>query len=158
MWPPKGDKKQALDLLAEVRTLLASPAQNVGTLNQRMQLAQHYSSLDSEQAVVLLESIILRVNQYVSAAVVLDGIEYHYLKQGEWQKTQHSNLGYLIHTLSQRLREFARQNPASARYLSNQLERPEIRLMAQFAIVQSLLGGLPSTRRVVPKRFVRLRN
>jgi len=121
----------------------------------RLRLAQDYSSLDSEQSVALLESIIVQVNQLVAAAVVLDGIEHRYLKEGEWLKANYSSLGGLINNLDQNLGELARRNPASARYLSNQLERLEIRLMAQLRIAQSLLAGKNPTYRSPTGRFVR---
>ena len=152
----KGDKKQSLDLLAEARTVLDSSPQDASKLNLRMQLAQNYSSLDSEQGVALLESIVLRVNQLVAAAVILDGIEQRYLKEGEWQKANYSSLGNLINTLSQQLGELARHDPAGACYLSNQLERPEIRLMAQLAIAQSLFAGMPPHHGTMAGRSVML--
>ena len=94
-----------------------------------------------------LESMVLQLNQLVAAAAVLDGIERRYLKEGEWQKANYSSLGNLINNLGQNLGQLARHDPTSARYLSNQLERPEIRLMAQLQIVQSLLADTPPNHR-----------
>jgi hypothetical protein len=150
-----GDKAQALDLLAEVRNLVDSMPQNISKLTMRLRLAQNYSSLDSEQSVALLESIVVQVNQLVAAAVVLDGIEVRYLKEGEWLKANYSSLGGLINNLDQNLAELARRDPAGARNLSNQLERLEIRLMAQLRIAQSLLAGMHPTQRNTTIRFVR---
>jgi hypothetical protein len=151
----RGDKAQALDLLAEARSSLDSSPQDSSKLTALLQLAQNYSSLDAEQGVALLESIILQVNQLVAAAVVLNGIEHRYLKEGEWLTANHSSLGGLITNLDQNLGELARRDPASARHLSNQLERLELRLMAQLSIAQSLLAGMHPTNRVGSRRFVR---
>lgn len=150
-----GDRKQALEVLAEARTLLDSSPQDSSKLTSRLQLAQNYSSLDSEQGVALLESIIMRLNQLVAAAVVLDGFENQYLKEGEWPRANYTNLGNLIRSLAQSLGQLASRDPAGALYLSNQLERPEIRLMAQLEIAQSLLAGMPPTHRGIPRRSVR---
>jgi hypothetical protein len=152
----KGGKAQALELLGEARTLLDSPPQNSNKLTARLQLAQNYSSLDSEQSVALLESIVLQVNRLVAAAVVLDGFEHRYLKEGEWLKARYTSLGALISNLDQSLGELASRDHASARYLSNQLERLEIRLMAQLKIAQFLLAGMRSTEASRTRRFVRL--
>jgi hypothetical protein len=151
----KGDKTKALDLLAEARTLLDSSPQNSSKLMAQLQLAQNYSSLDLDQSVALLESIVLQVNRLVAAAVVLDGLEHRYLKEDEWLKAGHTNLGALISSLDQHLGELARRAPARAFYLSDQLERLEIRLMAQLKIAQSLLAGIRPTYRTMTRRFVR---
>jgi len=151
-----GNKKQGLDLLTEARALLDSSPLDSSTLISRLQLAQNYSSLDSEEGVALLESIIMRMNQLVAAAAVLDGFEDRYLKDGEWLKANHTNLGNLVRNLTQNIGELARRDPTSARYLSNKLERPEIRLMAQLEIVQSLLGGVEQTHPTLTGRSVRI--
>ena len=158
----RGNKKQALDLLAEVRTLLDSAPQDYSKLMARLQLAQNCFPLDSEQSLDLLQSIIVQVNQLVAAAVVLDGFEHRYLKEGEWVRANYGGLGGLIHNVDQNLGQLARQDPTSARYLANQLERPEIRLMAQLQVAQSLLAGMPPNGhaqsivqgRTVTRRFV----
>jgi hypothetical protein len=149
----KGDKKQALDLLAEARTLLDLSPQDSSKLTSRLHLAQNYSSLDLERSVALLESIVLQVNQLVAAAVVLDGFEHRYLKEGEWLNARYTSLGGLINNLAQSLGQLACHDPASARYLSNQLERVEIRLMAQLKIAQSLLAGMQATHPSMTRRF-----
>lgn len=151
----RGDKKQALELLAEVRASLDSLPQDSSKLNLQLQLAQNYSSLDPEQSVALMESIIAQVNRFVEAGVVLDGFEHRYLKEGEWMKGGYSTLCGLINNLEHHLGQLARRDPSGARDLSNQLERLEIRLMAQLVIAQSVLGGTHSPPHNT-RRFVRL--
>jgi hypothetical protein len=150
----RGDKKQAIELLDEARTLLASQPTDANRMMIRLQLAQNYSTLDSEQSAALVESVIVRLNELVAAAAVLDGFEQHYLKDGEWVRTQYSALGNVINNLDQSLGQLARVDLAAARRLSDQLERLEIRLMAQMAIAQALLAGRPQRHSPINRRSV----
>ena len=136
----KGDKKQSLDLLAEARTTLDSSPANLEKLTAQLQLAQGYSSLDSQQSVALMQSIIVQLNQLVAAAVVLDGFENRYLQEGEWMRPGYTGLGNLVSTIEQNLGMLALKDAQGACSLSDQLERPEIRLMAQLEIAQALLN------------------
>lgn len=145
----KGDKKQALDLLAEARTLLDSSPANQARLTAQLQLAQGYSSIDAPQSIELMQAIVTQTNQLVAAAVVLDGFENRYLQEGEWMKPGYSSLGNLVSSIEQNLGMLALRNAEGARSLSAQLERPEIRLMAQLEVAQALLG-----RRNAPFRSI----
>ena len=55
-------------------------------------------------------------------------------------KRGYSNLGNMVNNIQQNLGTLARVDAEGARSLSNQLERPEIRLMAQVEIVRSMLS------------------
>jgi len=147
----RGDKKQALDLLAAARTMLDSSPANLDKLTAQLQLAQGYSSLDSQQSVALMQSGIMQLNQLVAAAVVLDGFENRYLQEGEWIKPGYTGLSNLVNTIEQNLGMLALKDAPGACSLSDQLERSEIRLMAQLEIAQALLnrrsGSLQSLNR-----------
>ncbi len=148
----KGEKKQAASFLSEANTLLESFPRNSQRITAQLQLAQSYASIDAPQSVALLQPLIVLVNQLVEAAAVLDGFENSYLNQGEWMKRNYTNLGNVVNSIEQNLGLLARVDSEGARSLSNQLERPEIRLMAQLEIAQSLL----STGRVRHTNFRRL--
>ena len=87
-----------------------------------------------------MQSIVVQINQLVAAAVVLDGFENRYLQEGEWMKPGYTSLGNLVNSIEQNLGMLALRDAEGARSLSDQLERPEIRLMAQLEIAQALLG------------------
>jgi len=89
-----------------------------------------------------MQSIISLVNQLVAAAVVLDGFENRYLQDGEWMKPGYTTLGNLVNNIEQNLGQLALRDAEGARAISIQLERPEIRLMAQLEIAQALIGKL----------------
>ncbi len=155
----RGDKSLALELLAEARALIENLPANLSKLNGQLQVAQGYSTLDTDQCSALIQPIIALVNQYVSAAVVLDGIEKRYLQDGEWTKRSYSGLGNLVSNLQQNLSFLARQDPAKARLLATEFERPEIRIISQLEIARALLGGqhmpLPAGRRGIRDYFRR---
>lgn len=88
-----------------------------------------------------MQSIVVQINQLVAAAVVLDGFENRYLQEGEWMKPGVTSLGHMVNSIEQNLGMLAFRDADGARSLSDQLERPEIRLMAQLEIAQALLGG-----------------
>src|SRR5205823_11127631 len=68
-----GDKKSALDLLNEAKAVLASTPQSAGELTAQLRLAQAYMRLDTDQAFAILQPVVVRLNELVAAAVVLDG-------------------------------------------------------------------------------------
>lgn len=143
----KGDQKQALELLAEAKAILDSSPVNLARFTAQLQLAQGYSSIDARQSVALMQPIVAQINQLVAAAVVLDGFENRYLQDGEWMKPGYTSLGNLVNSTQQNLGMLALRDVAGARSLAGQFERPEIRLMAQLEIAQTLLGKANSQLR-----------
>jgi archaeosine-15-forming tRNA-guanine transglycosylase len=110
-------------------------------MSPQIQLASSYSLLDPEQRFALMEAITKQLNELVAAASVMDGFDHRYLKNGEWMANGHSTLGNMVGTLRRSLGHFARVDFDRAQVLSEQLERPEIRLMAQVDIAQIVLNG-----------------
>lgn len=135
----RGEKDQAGNVLAEARTLLDRFPANASKLGAQLHLAQCYSTVDPRQSMALLQSVIGIANQLIAAAVVLDGFENSYLKDGEWLKRGHTGLSTLVNNIEQNLGALARSDLDGARSLSKQLERPEIRMMAQLEIARTLL-------------------
>jgi hypothetical protein len=135
----KGDKKGALDLLDELRGSLASLPNNSTLIFAKIQLARSYAPLDLDQSFALIQPILVKSNELVVAAAVLDGFEQRYLRDGEWASQGGSSLGNLIGNLEQTLAALARLDFDRACGLSDQFDRPEIRMMTQLQIAQSVL-------------------
>jgi hypothetical protein len=135
------EKSLAVELLAEARALMETLPSSLAKITAQLHLAQGYASLDPEQSSALMQPIIGSLNQFVSAAVVLDGIENRYLQDGEWTKRGHSGLANLVNNLQQNLSALARHDPARARSLANEFERPELRIISQLEIARTLLAG-----------------
>jgi hypothetical protein len=142
----KGDKPGALVLLNEAKALLDSAPQSSIVLAAELELVQAYSTLDMAQSFAILQPLVPRLNELVAAATVLDGFENHYLKDGEWMVPGSSGLSNLVNMFSQHLASLAAQDFDRARALSDQLERPEIRLMIQLQMAQMLSRGQSGRR------------
>jgi len=136
----KGDKEGALALLDDARLFLISVSQNSTRLSAELQLVRMYCTLAPKKSVEYLQSLILQINQLVAAAAVLDGFEQRYLDDGEWNSHSYNTLSNLITNMDQVLGQLALESFDEATALAGQLERPEVRVMAQLAIVQATLN------------------
>jgi hypothetical protein len=137
------DKKAALDLLSEGKTALASAPQSAAELNAELQLVQAYIRIDPDQAFGLLQPLVGRLNELVAAAVVLDGVDYRYLKDGEWVMQAGNNLGNMISSFDRMLAGLGRVDFDRTRTLADQIGRPEMRVLMEIDLVQTTLGGKP---------------
>jgi hypothetical protein len=135
-----GDKKPALDLLNEAKAVLASTPQSAAELTAQLRLAQAFMRLDTDQAFAILQPVVVRLNELVAAAIVLDGIDFHYLKDGEWIMPGVNNLGNIIGSLDQILAGLGRIDFDRARTLADQIGRPEMRVLMEIDLVQTTLG------------------
>ena len=136
-----GDKKSALELLNEAKAVLASTPQSAAELTAQLRLAQAYMRLDTDAAFAILQPVVVRLNELVAAAVVLDGIDFHYLKDGEWMMPGANNLGNMVSSLDQILAALGRIDFDRARTLADQIGRPEMRVLMEIDLVQTALGG-----------------
>ncbi|MGZ8843027.1 MAG: hypothetical protein ACXW18_05145, partial [Pyrinomonadaceae bacterium] len=135
------DKKAALALLAEAKTTLASAPQSAAQFYGQLRLAQAYLNFDVEQSFAILQPLILKLNELVSAAAVLDGIDAQYLKDGEWVMPGTNNLGNVVNSLDQTLAALGQKDFDRARTLADQIERPEMRLLIEIDLALAALGG-----------------
>ena len=105
-----------------------------------MQLIQAYLRIDPEQAFGQLQPLVVRLNELVSAAVVLDGLDYRYLKDGEWVMQGGSALSNMVMALDRMLAGLGRVDFDRARTLADQIGRPEMRVMMEIDLVQTTLN------------------
>ena len=132
-----------MDLLNEAKIILAASPQSAAQLNGRVRLAQAYLKLDPDQSFSVLQVLIVKLNELVAAAAVLDGIDFQYLKDGEWVMPGVNNLGNVINSLDQTLAALGRIDFDRARALADQIERPEMRVLIEIDLAQITLGGKP---------------
>jgi hypothetical protein len=137
----KGDKKGALELLNEARAAADSAPPDPGQMGAQLTLAQSYASLDPDQSFAIVQPLIIRINALIAAATVLDGFDAHYLKDGEWITSGSNMLGNLVSNLNRTLTRLARVDFDRARSAADQIERPELRLIANLEIASAALGG-----------------
>jgi hypothetical protein len=134
------DKKAALELLNDGKLLLASTPQTAGQISAQLRLAQAYTRLDRDEAFAILQPLIIKLNELMAAAVVLDGIDFRYLKDGEWEMAGSNNLGGIVNGLDATLAMLGRADFDRARKLADQIERPEVRTLMQIDLAQVTLG------------------
>lgn len=137
----KGDKKGALEFLDEANALVAAAPPGSMQLWAQLQLAQQYASVDSERGFPLMQSVIIKMNELVAAAAVVDGFDSHYLRDGEWTMPGASGLGGLVNSMDQTLANLVRLDFDRARSLADQIQRPEIRLTVDLHLAQAVLGS-----------------
>jgi len=137
------DRKTFLKLLEQAGTLIDSI--KPGGLQTALQigLATMYCSAGNERGFAIMGSLLPRLNELVAAAVKLEGYDTHNVRDGEWNMTGAGMVGSLLTVLSQNAGYFAWADFDRAVNMAAQFERPELRLMAQLKLAQSILAGRP---------------
>ena len=133
----KNDKQTACNLLDEAETVLNEAAPGSGHIQMQIELADAYATLDVGRSFTILTPLVSQLNELIAAAIVLDGFDNRYLKDGEWV-TGAGSVGNLVNGVGEKLASLARIDFDRALALSNQVERPEVRLMIQLSIAQAV--------------------
>jgi hypothetical protein len=135
----KGDKKTALQLLEEARSLLGNRAENFAQLQAQLQIARSLGPLEPARSFEILEAMVSQLNELLGAAEVLNGFEQQYYNEGEliWQGTTLSNLLYqFVNDLGQ----LAPSDFDRVKNIAMKFGRPEVRLMAQMFMARAVLS------------------
>ena len=149
------DKKAALDLLSEAKSVLAAAPQSAAELNAEFSIMRIYLRVDPQQVFPMLQPMVGRLNELVSAAVVLDGIDYRYLKDGEWIMQNGNGLSAMVMALDRMLADLGRVDFDRARTLADQIGRPEMRMMMEIDLVQTTIKGRPAANQMsFPGRII----
>jgi hypothetical protein len=135
----KDKQREAIACLDEGLALLQTVPRNSSRMNREIELAGSYSLVDPKQSFALLESIAKQLNELVVAAVVVDGFDNTYLKNGEWMVNGSSSLANIFTSMRRSVGQFAGVDFDQAQVLAAQFERPEMRLMAQLEVARTVL-------------------
>ncbi|MGB7925750.1 MAG: hypothetical protein WCF57_21105 [Pyrinomonadaceae bacterium] len=138
----KGDKKVALELLDEARSLSAARAKNIKQLAAQFQVIRAYSLFDPARSLTLLESLMDQINELLNAALLLGG----FLAEDEVVKDDEVLIQPIYFIIETSGVQFAPDLSALAdadfdrtRSVADSFQRAEIRLAARLLIVQSVL-------------------
>jgi hypothetical protein len=134
------DPKGALSLLDQASQIVYRSKSAKIQLFGQVQLALMYCSLKSDRGFAILETLIPRLNELVAASASLDGLEVRYIRNGEWNMTGNGLIGSLLSVLALNAQYFAAIDFDRSVALTTQLQRPELRLMAQEKIAESILA------------------
>jgi hypothetical protein len=147
----KTDRKTALEQLDQAGQLIESFKTGKSKLEVQIGLAILYSSLQSDRGFIIVESLMPRLNELIAAAAALDGFETNYLTEGEWNMTGQGAIGHLTTALAQNAGFFSRLDFDRSLNVVNQLERPEVRLMAQLMMAQGVLSDRSAGIMTLPR-------
>jgi hypothetical protein len=142
------DRKTALKLLDQAREIVEAMKPGRDQTEAQVSLAAMYCLEHSNRGLAIIESLMPKLNELVAAAVKLDSYENHYLRDGEWNMSSEGNVGKLLTGMAQNAGYFAWCDFDRAVSAAAQFERPELRLMAQLKLAQSILAGPP--KRITP--------
>jgi hypothetical protein len=137
----RADRKTALLLLKQAGETIDSIKPGRVQIRWQVQLAMVYCSLKSDRGFAIMQAVVPKLNELVSAAAVLDRFDNDYFRDGEWSMSGEGSLGSLLTTMAQNAGLFAQSDFDRAVNLAGQFERPELRIMAQSKLAQAILEG-----------------
>lgn len=106
-------------------------------------LALSYCLAKDDRGFAIMESLLPKFNELVSAAAKLDGFDTHYLRDGEWNMSAAGSTGDLLTFLANNAGVFAWCDFDRAMSLAGQFDRTEIRMMAELKLAQGIVSGRP---------------
>lgn len=139
----KDNPKLALRFLDDARTLVSKRATNFKELEDQLQVAGAFASLDPKRSFEVLEPGIAQLNELLTAAQVLNGFEVDVFRDGELPLQGGSDLGNMVARYGQELAALAKIDFDRARMTADRFQLTEPRLMARLSIVQAALGIQP---------------
>jgi len=139
------NKKFAVKVLAEIEAIANGLKPGDSQTRLQIYLASLYCLAKDDHGFGMMESLLPRLNDLVTAAVKLDGYDTRYVRDNEWNMSASGSLGNILTTLSGNAGAFAWTDFDRAVTLAGQFERTEIRMMAQLKLAQGILAGPPKT-------------
>ena len=135
--------KTVLKLLNQASEIIDSMKSGREKDDAQLRVAVLYCLQKSDRGLAIMESMVPRLNELVTAAAKLDGYGTRYLREGEWNMTGEGELGSFLTSMSAQAGYFASCDFDRAVSLAGQFERAEIRMMAQLKLAQGILAGPP---------------
>ena len=98
----------ALALLNDGKVLVTAAPPSAEQVKAQLQLAQAYAKVNAGETFAILQPLIMRLNELLAAAAVLDGLDFRYFKEGEWEMPGMNSLGMIVNALDHTLTELGR--------------------------------------------------
>ncbi len=140
------EPQAARQLVDEAANLLSGRAQNAEQFSLQLQIAQAYVALAPARAFEIVETRIDQLNELIAAAAVVDGFGQEQFEQDELRGQGGYMWRSLIEQCGGTLTTLARVDFARARADADRFQRPEARLQARLAVVQSVLSEQPTIK------------
>ncbi len=147
----KGEKKIALALLDEARSMVSNRARNFAQLSAQLQVARVYARLDAARSLAMLEPIVEQLNELIAAGALLGGFfSEQFVRDDEIQlASMNSFLPMFASQYAADLNAVAREDFDRTKMVADRFQRIEVRTLARLLIIQSILSP-PSPANVVP--------
>ena len=137
------NRQTTVKLLDRASELLDKVTPERRHMQYQIGIAMRYCQVKSDRCFTMMEPVIRKMNDLVSAATKLNGYDNLYLRNGEWNMTAEGGVGSLLTMLAQNAVYFALYDFERAVALTSLFERREIRMMAQLKLAQGVLDGPP---------------
>lgn len=140
----KDDRKSALPLLDEAHRLVKGEAEDDEGVMARLSVARAYALVAPAKSLEILEPLIERANQMLSAAAILDklgGGPEGLFRQGEVViASGFGHVGRMLHQFQQPIKAIAKEDFAGAKATADKFGRDELRIMARLLLAQGILA------------------
>lgn len=141
----KGEKKIALALLDEARSMVSLRARNFMQLGAQLQVARAYARLDAARGLSTLEPLIDQLNELISAGALLGGFFSEQLVRDD--EIQLGPMNSFITTFGSQyaadLNALASADFERTKAVADHFQRDEVRTLARLLIIQSILSPRP---------------
>ncbi len=147
----KGDKKTALQLLQEARTIIGNRPDNANQFPVYLQLARSFAQFAPDQGIELLEPLVTQLNSLIAASEVLDEFEQRNgFQNGEMRMQNPGNwtIPRLLQQFAGTLADVASSDFDRSKTIIDRFDRAETRLLARLAVVQKMLRSAPNSEGV----------
>jgi hypothetical protein len=135
------DKKRALQLLNEAQSEIGEAIENYGQMQAQLQMAIAYTSLDPGKSFDIIEQIIYRFNQLVTAASILEGFDIQqYFSDGELVLWSGNALSGMLNQCWEQLGTLARTDFRRAKTMADRFQRFEVQTIARLHLVRGALS------------------
>jgi hypothetical protein len=141
----KGDKKIALALLDEARSMVSLRARNFMQLGAQLQVARAYARLDAARGLAVLEPVIDQLNELIAAGALLGGFfSEQFVRDDEIQlSTVNDFITMFANQYAADLNALASEDFERTKAVADHFQRAEVRTLAHLLIVQSILSPRP---------------
>jgi hypothetical protein len=141
----KGEKKIALALLDEARSMVSNRARNFMQLGAQLQVARAYARLDAARGLAVLEPLIDQLNELIAAGALLGGFfSEQFVRDDEIQlSTVNDFIRMFANQYSADLNALASEDFERTKSVADHFQRGEVRTLAHLLIVQSILSPVP---------------
>lgn len=137
----KKERKTALEILAEAQGLFTSQPANFMELIVQLQMAGVYTGLEPARSFEIIEQAVDQLNPLMSALAMLEGFDLiRSFKDGELIGTGESPVLMCVMVSVGILSRLARGYFDRASLVAEKFARADVRLLAQLAVAQGVLG------------------